>query len=157
MNQLKTIGKMNLKNSLILILFTLVCFNSYSQDKSDSTHSEYPKAIIVNGDTIIAFTPKQAIDLAVRNEKLKECGKERYNLNLQVDEMDSINKNQESKISDLYSINDEEKTKNKAKDVKLDICDEEKNNLKDEVQRQKLHKWIAIIAGTTIAIIAILL
>lgn len=148
---LKIIGKMSL-NRLILILALMLCQFSYAQ--SDSL--KYPKVIIFDGDTVTVFSMEQSLELAKRNEQLKECNTLYTISESQISKQNTIVKTQKEKISNLEQIVKDYKDISNAKDDKLDICELEKSDLKEEVERQKKHKIIAIISGGVIAILGIL-
>ena len=78
-------------------------------------------------------------------------------LELEINQKDTIINHLEGKLSEFNIIEDKYKEIIKGKDDLQDICEQEKNILNKEIKRQKRHKWIAIISGVTVGIVAIIL
>ena len=151
LNKLKTIGKNNLINqikSFCLLLFFLLPFLSYGQ--------KYPLVKFDGKDTLIVFSIAQGKQLIVQNEeRLKD--KEIIRLNVaQISQQDTIIASQDIQINNLLLINTNYVNIIKQKDDLISICETEKKILDKEVKRQKRQKIIAIIGGSVVSILLII-
>ena len=137
-----------------VILIIISFWTSFASAQSDST--KYPKVVVISGDTVTVFSMEQSKELAIRNEKLKECDTLNNICEQQIVEKDTIISAQEGKINNLESAVENYIVIGNNKDDLLGICELEKVDLVDEVKRQKRHKWIAIVSGGIIAVLGIL-
>lgn len=118
---------------------------------------QYPKTTVIEEDTVLIFSQEQANKIAQWNEERKYCKDNSILLELEINQKDTIINHLEGKLSEFNIIEDKYKEIIKGKDDLQDICKQEKNILNKEIKRQKRHKWIAIISGVTVGIVAIIL
>jgi len=152
LNKLKTIGKNNLINNIkgfCLLLFFVLPFLSYGQ--------KYPSVTFDGKDTLLMFTIAQGKQLIAQNEeRLKD--KQLILLNVaQISQQDTIISSQDTQINNLLLINTNYVNIIKQKDDLISICETEKQILEKEVKRQKRQKGIAIIGGSVVSILLIIL
>jgi hypothetical protein len=150
-NKLKTIGKNNLINSIkgfCLLLFFVLPFLSYGQ--------KYPLVKFDGKDTLIVFSIAQGKQLIAQNEeRLKD--KQLILLNVaQISQQDTIIASQDTQINNLLLINTNYVNIIKQKDDLISISETEKKILEKEVKRQKRQKGIAIIGGSVVSILLII-
>ena len=136
-------------NYLISFLFLFVPYITFSQ--------QYPKTSVIDEDTVLIFSQEQANKIAQWNEERKYCKENSILLEIEINQKDTIINSLEGKLNEFNIIEDKYKEIIKGKDDLQDICEQEKNILNKEIKRQKRHKWIAIISGVTVGIVAIIL
>ena len=118
---------------------------------------EYPKTSVIDEDTVLIFSQEQANKIAIWNEERKYCVENSDLLKLEINQKDTIIYSLEGKLYEFSIIEDKYKNIIKSKDDLKNICEQEKKILNKEIKRQKRHKFIAIIGGITVGIIAIIL
>ncbi len=149
MMKLLTIGEMNLKSKLTtLFLGFVMCVSAQKNN--------YPQSIILQGDTVIAFTREQALRITQINEENKSFKK----IILNKDSVITLN-NQSLFICDsMYNS-----TMLLNKDYKKIIDD--KNNLlksyidnekilKQDIDKQKKYKNYSLIGGGAVLLLSYL-
>ena len=136
-------------NYLISFLIFISPCVSFSQ--------EYPKTSVIDEDTVLIFSQEQANKIAIWNEERKYCVENSDLLKLEINQKDTIIYSLEGKLLEFSIIEDKYKNIIKSKDDLKNICEQEKKILNKEIKRQKRHKFIAIIGGITVGIIAIIL
>ena len=130
----------NLSKTILFIFALQFCY-------AQNIKSKYPSIIIVEKDTLVCFTTEQSKQMAVWNEQRKECIELSKNDNQKISELEKIKTTQAGVISNLenevvqYGKNISDKNK------LILICKDEKDTLTDEVRKQKVGKWVAIIGG----------
>ena len=130
------------------LIFTIPLFCSGQQ---------YPMQSVIGEDTVLIFSQEQASKIAEWNEERKYCIENSELLKLELQQKDTIINSLEGQINDFVVIEDKYKVIISKKDELQDICNDEKNILNKEIKRQKRHKWIAIISGAVVGIVAIIL
>ena len=134
----------NLSKTILFIFALQFC-------SAQNIKSKYPSIIIVEKDTLVCFTTEQSKQIAVWNEQRKECIELSKNDNQTISELEKIKTVQEGVISNLeneivqYGKNISDKNK------LILICKDEKDTLSDEVRKQKVGKWVAIIGGIVLS------
>jgi hypothetical protein len=137
----------NLISILFLVFFTQI---TYAQIKSN-----YPKVMLVEKDTLICFTTQQAKQMAIWNEKRKECIELSKNDNQKIAELNNISITKDSIISNLENEVVQYKKTITDKESLIAICEDEKTSLKREIRKQRRGKWIAIICGVGLTALVI--
>ena len=134
----------NLSKTILFIFALQFCY-------AQNIKSKYTSIIIVEKDTLVCFTTEQSKQIAVWNEQRKECIELSKNDNQTISELEKIKTVQEGVISNLeneivqYGKNISDKNK------LILICKDEKDTLTDEVRKQKVGKWVAIIGGIVLS------
>ena len=134
----------NLSKTILFIFALQFC-------SAQNIKSKYPSIIIVEKDTLVCFTTEQSKQIAVWNEQRKECIELSKNDNQKISELEKIKTTQAGVISNLenevvqYGKNISDKNK------LILICKDEKDTLTDEVRKQKVGKWVAIIGGIVLS------
>ena len=134
----------NLSKTILFIFALQFC-------SAQNIKSKYPSIIIVEKDTLVCFTTEQSKQMAVWNEQRKECIELSKNDNQKISELEKIKTTQAGVISNLenevvqYGKNISDKNK------LILICKDEKDTLTDEVRKQKVGKWVAIIGGIVLS------
>lgn len=139
----------------MLIFSPLFVFTQTDTTKADT--SKYPFVSLYEGDSVIVFAFKQGQEMAKRNEQRKECEIVSESLQLEVDKKDTITAKLQEKINNFEMISDGHQIVIENQKDLLDICEDEKEVLKDEIKKQKRGKVVAILAGIALVVVAILL
>ena len=134
----------------LIALFIIMFGFSFSQVKN-----EYPFLSVIDNDTVVIFDMKQAKDLIGINEQKKECLEINSVLNGEIVQKDTIIYSQTKKIQNLNAIIDDNKSIIKTKDNLIQICEDEKENLKKDVRKQKVGKWLSIVGIVTVGVLGI--
>jgi hypothetical protein len=132
---LKNTGKMNSnKEAYLILLLWFLSFGAVAQQK-------YPKVLNYQGDTVMVFRIEQSREMAIRNEKAKECFEIRDILTQETLLKDSV-------IQSMSVIikNDQEAKKQyqeivESKDKQIEIHRNDIARLEDDVKKQKRLKW----------------
>ena len=140
-----TIGKMNYIISLLILIMSC---SVYGQ--------EYPKTSVIAEDTVLIFSQDQAKKIAQWNEERKYCIENEELLELLIQEKDTIIKHLSKQVEDFTIVEERYKDIIKGKDDLQEICEQEKKIIHKEVKRQKRHKWVAIVSGIALGVIAII-
>jgi hypothetical protein len=111
--------------------------------------------MLIGKDTLVCFTTSQAKQMAIWNEKRKECLELSKNDNQKILELNNIVTKQDSIISNLEKEVIQYTETISDKDNLINICEDEKSSLKKEIRKQRRGKWIAIICGVGISILVI--
>jgi Lhr-like helicase len=117
---------------------------------------EYPKTSVIGKDTVLIFSQEQAKKIAQWNEERKYCIENEELLELLIKEKDTIIKHLSKQVEDFTIVEERYKDIIKGKDDLQEICEQEKKIIHKEVKRQKRHKWIAIVSGIALGVIAII-
>lgn len=140
---------MNLNKYLIVFLVGLSPFIAYGQT--------YPLLSTYEGDTVLIFSIEQGRYLTKSNEERKyfenlvrECEQE-------ISVHKEVTSNQDSVITNLQLVIDDYIIIVRTKEELIDICEIEKELLNDEVKKQKRHKWVAIISGSILTVLSLLI
>lgn len=141
---------MNLKINLI-VLFSVFFQVAFSQLKN-----EYPIVSVIENDSVVIFSLKQSKKLIEINEQKKECFELKAILNNEIIQKDTIIYAQRKKIENLNSIVDEKQSIIKTKDELIQICEEEKGNLRKEIRKQKIGKWLSISGVIIVSVLGII-
>jgi hypothetical protein len=141
---------MNLKINLI-VLFSVLFQFAFSQLKN-----EYPIVSVIENDSVVIFSLKQSKKLIEINEQKKECFELKYILNNEIIQKDTIIYAQRKKIENLNSIVDEKQSIIKTKDELIQICEDEKGNLRKEIRKQKIGKWLSISGIIIVSVLGII-
>lgn len=150
---------MNWKNTLkrnwksFSLSFIVLCVSYSAMPQNNG--GEYPKAIILGGDTVMSFTIEQTKELAKRNEYLKKISLDLRDCDSIVVLKNELISNRESKIMDLENVLSNKDSIISNHDKIHALNDEKIADLKHEIKRHKRHKIIAasIIGALTVGII----
>ena len=135
-------------NSVIKYLFIILCFHCSGQN--------YPKTILLKKDTVVVFSIGQGKRLSLINEERKKCGEELLIVEKQLILKDTIIEGYKDKISSYSEIeNTLGKIINEKNDL-LGICEDEKDDLKKDIRKQKIQKWIAICSGVVLTFLGLI-
>jgi hypothetical protein len=115
---------------------------------STAQKDPYPKVVIYQTDTVLAFTLKQARQLSVFNEERKECLDVRKDLETQIREFERIDKEQKGQLVNLEKVKKDYDDVVKATNENKSLCESEKQILKTQRNDQIKYKWFSIGAGT---------
>jgi len=135
-------------NYIISLLILIMSCSIYGQ--------EYPKTSVIGKDTVLIFSQDQAKKIAQCNEERKYCIENEELLELLIKEKDTIIKHLSKQVEDFTIVEERYKDIIKGKDDLQEICEQEKKIIHKEVKRQKRHKWIAIVSGIALGVIAII-
>ena len=141
---------MNLKINLI-VLFSILFQFAFSQLKN-----EYPIVSVIENDSVVIFSLKQSKKLIEINEQKKECFELKSILDNEIIQKDTIIYAQRKKIENLNSIVEEKQSIIKTKDELIQICEEEKGNLRKEIRKQKIGKWLSISGIIVVSVLGII-
>jgi hypothetical protein len=108
----------------------------------------YPKVIVHNTDTVIAFTLPQARKLSVFNEERKECLDIQKDLKAQINELERISKEQKGQLVNMDKIQGDYNDIVKAVNENRQICDAEKKIIETQRNDQRKYKWFSIGVGS---------
>ena len=125
-----------------LILFLVVGLFSLAQKEP------YPKVVIYESDTVLAFTLKQARQLSVFNEERKECLDVKNDLEGQIKEFQRIDKEQKGQLANMDKVKKDYDEVVKATNDNKALCESEKNILKTQRNDQIKYKWFSIGVGS---------
>jgi len=137
----------NLIRILFVVFFTQI---TYAQIKNT-----YPSIMLIGKDTLVCFTTIQAKQMAIWNEKRKECLELSKNDNQKILELNKIVTKQDSIISNLETQVIQYNETIFDKSNLINICEDEKSSLKREIGKQRRGKCIAIICGVGISLLFI--
>lgn len=137
----------NLISILFVVFFTQI---NYAQIKNT-----YPSTMLIGKDTLVCFTTSQAKQMAIWNEKRKECIELSKNDNQKISELNNITIKQDSIISNLENQVVQYRATISDKDNLISVCEDEKVNLKKEIRKQRRGKWIAILCGVGLSVLVI--
>lgn len=125
-----------------LIVFLILGFFSIAQKEP------YPKVVIYETDTVLAFTLKQARQLSVFNEERKECLDIKSDLEGQLKEFQRVNSEQKGQLANLEKIKKDYDDVVKATNENKSLCETEKQILKSQRNDQIKYKWFSIGVGS---------
>lgn len=108
----------------------------------------YPKVIIYQTDTVLAFTLKQARQLSVFNEERKECLDVKKDLESQIKEFQRIDKEQKGQLANMDKVKKDYDEVVKATNENKTLCESEKSILKSQRNDQIKYKWFSIGVGS---------
>lgn len=108
----------------------------------------YPKVIIYQTDTVLAFTLKQARQLSVFNEERKECIDVKKDLESQIKEFQRIDKEQKGQLANMDKVKKDYDEVVKATNENKTLCESEKSILKSQRNDQIKYKWFSIGVGS---------
>lgn len=124
------------------ILFIFMTFAAFGQVEP------YPKVIVHNSDTVLAFTLAQARKLSVFNEERKECLDLKTDLESQIKELERIKNENEKQLINLNKVQkDYNDVVNAIKENKS-LCESEKKIIENQRDDQIKYKWFSIGVGT---------
>jgi hypothetical protein len=101
------------------------------------------------------FKIEQGRKLAQQNEERKKLIKLNDIQNKELIQKDSVIVYQQNLIDNYVLIEKAQKVIINEKSKQIDMCDDEKVLIQDELKKQKRYKWTAIISGVTVNIITI--
>jgi len=142
---------MKLNKHIILICVVFIASIAFSQHNV----IEYPSIELKGSDTVITFKIEQGRKLALFNEERKKLIKLNDIQNKELIQKDSVIAYQRNVISTYKSIEQSQQVIIDEKSKQINICDDEKVLIKDELKKQKRYKWTAIISGITVNIFTI--
>lgn len=125
-----------------LIIFLALTVGLFGQTDS------YPKVIVHNADTVLAFTLTQARKLSVFNEERKECLDIQKDLKSQINELERISKEQKGQLANMDKIQADYNDIVKAVNENRHICDAEKKIIETQRNDQRKYKWFSIGVGS---------
>jgi hypothetical protein len=111
--------------------------------------------MLIGTDTLICFTTSQAKQLAIWNEKRKECIELSENDNQKISELNKIVLKQDSIILNYEKKVVLFKETISDKDTLISIVEDEKLSLTKEIKKQKRGKWIAVVFGVGLSLLFI--
>lgn len=115
---------------------------------STAQKEPYPKVIIVESDTVLAFTLNQARQLSVFNEERKECLDIKSDLEGQVAQFEKVNAEQKQQLANLEKVKIDYDIIVKATNENKALCETEKNILRTQRNDQVKYKWFSIGVGS---------
>jgi chaperonin cofactor prefoldin len=122
-------------------IFIFLTFNLIGQT------DPYPKVIVHNSDTVLAFTLAQARKLSVFNEERKECLDLKSDLESQIKELEKVKQEQDKQLLNMDKVQkDYNDILVAVKDNKA-LCDSEKKILETKRDDQIKYKRFSIGAG----------
>ena len=116
---------------------------------------EYPSVELKGTDTVIVFKIEQGRKLAQFNEERKKLITLHDIQNKELIQKDSIISYQTNVIEKYVMIERKQQVIIDEKSKQIELCDDEKLLIKDELKKQKRYKWTAIISGVTVNIFTI--
>lgn len=125
-----------------IFIFLFMTFNLIGQT------DPYPKVIVHETDTVLAFSLAQARKLSVFNEERKECLDLQTDLESQIKELERIKTENEKQLTNMDKVKKDYDDILVAIKENKSLCETEKNILKTQRDDQIQHKWFAIGAGT---------
>lgn len=149
------IGKTSLKmiktQSILFLVAILMSFTGFSQ--------KYPRTIMLENDTCVAFTLNQSRKLIKWNEEKHEFHKLYDMCAKQIVFLDSVVTYKDTQILGMNKITENYKDIIKEKEQLMLLNESEKSSLKKEIKIQKRQKWLSIgigaLVSTVITIIAV--
>lgn len=122
-------------------IFIFLTFNLIAQT------DPYPKVIVHNSDTVLAFTLAQARKLSVFNEERKECLDLKSDLESQIKELEKVKQEQDKQLLNMDKVQkDYNDILVAVKDNKA-LCDSEKKILETQRDDQIKYKRFSIGVG----------
>lgn len=122
-------------------IFIFLTFNLIGQT------DPYPKVIVHNSDTVLAFTLAQARKLSVFNEERKECLDLKSDLESQIKELEKVKQEQDKQLLNMDKVQkDYNDILVAVKDNKA-LCDSEKKILETQRDDQIKYKRFSIGVG----------
>jgi len=139
-------------NKYIALFFAIFFVSvAFSQQKE----IEYPLIELKGSDTVIIFKIEQGRKLAQHNEERKKLIKIVDIQDKQLIQKDSVIVYQQNMIDTYKSIEQAQQIIIEEKSKQIDMCDDEKLLIRDELKKQKRYKWTAIISGITVNIFTV--
>jgi hypothetical protein len=126
--------------SIIIVL--ILAFVSKAQK------DPYPKVIIYQTDTVLAFTLKQGRQLSVFNEERKECLDIKKDLDSQIKEFQRIDKEQKLQLANMDKVKKDYDEVVKATNENKNLCETEKQIIRTQRNDQIKYKWFSIGVGS---------
>lgn len=136
-----------------VIAFYAVFFASLAFSQRNAI--EYPFIELKGADTLIVFKIQQGRKLAQQIEERKKLIKLNDIQNKELIQKDSVIVYQQNVIDNYFLIEKAHKVIITEKSKQIEMCDDEKVLIEDELKKQKRYKWTAIISGVTINIFTI--
>ena len=125
-----------------VFIFLFMTFNLFGQT------DPYPKVIVHNADTVLAFTLAQARKLSVFNEERKECLDLKTDLESQVKELEKVKSENDKQLANMDKVQKDYNDILVAMKENKSLCDTEKNIIETQRDEQIKYKWFSIGAGT---------
>ena len=122
-------------------IFIFLTFNLFGQTDS------YPKVIVHNSDTVLAFTLVQARKLSVFNEERKECLDLKADLESQIKELERVKQQQDKQLLNMDKVQKDYNDILIAEKDNKALCDSEKKILETQRDDQIKYKRFSIGAG----------
>jgi len=135
------------------IAFCAVFLASLAFSQRNAT--EYPFIELKGADTVIVFKIKQGRKLAQQNEERKKLIKLNDIQNKQLIQKDSIIAYHQNVIDNYLLIEKAQQVIINEKSKQIEMCDNEKVLIQEELKKQKRYKWTAIISGISINVFTI--
>lgn len=124
------------------IIFIFLTFNLIGQIEP------YPKVIVHNSDTVLAFTLLQARRLSVFNEERKECLDIKTDLEAQIKELERVKKENEKQLLNMDKVQKDYNDILSAVKENKSLCESEKKIIENQRDDQIKYKWFSIGVGT---------
>jgi len=125
-----------------LILFLIIGFSLKAQK------DVYPKVIIYQTDTVLAFTLKQSRQLSVFNEERKECLDIKKDLENQIKQFQRIDKEQKIQLANMDKVKKDYDEIVRAINDNKNLCETEKQIIRTQRNDQIKYKWFSIGVGS---------
>jgi hypothetical protein len=107
----------------------------------------YPKVIVHNSDTVLAFTLAQARKLSVFNEERKECLDLKSDLESQIKELEKVKQEQDKQLLNMDKVQKDYNDILVAVKDNKSLCDSEKKILETQRDDQIKYKRFSIGVG----------
>lgn len=149
-HNLKTTSMKNLNKYTIALYAVFFASLAFSQRNA----TEYPSIELKGTDTVIVFKIEQGRKLAQQNEERKKLFKLNDIQNKELIQKDSVIAYQQNVIDKYILVEKSQRVIINEKAKQIEMCDDEKMLIQDELKKQKRYKWTAIISGiTSVAIV----
>jgi hypothetical protein len=122
-------------------IFIFLTFNLFGQTEP------YPKVIVHNSDTLLAFTLVQARKLSVFNEERKECLDLKADLESQIKELERVKQQQDKQLLNMDKVQKDYNDILIAEKDNKALCDSEKKILETQRDDQIKYKRFSIGVG----------
>lgn len=139
---------------LVMWLASLPIFSQtivFSRDGKTFALPLPPTSLLLKTDTLVGFTLPQAKFLLKQTFQLKECDTLRKICLAESQLKDSILIHQTLNLKDCKQINENQKNIIWMQDNQIENLKAEAVALNKAVRRQKVYKWVAILAGGAIS------
>jgi len=139
---------MSSKIKLLVISFFLVC-------SANAQKIEYPIVSVLDGDSVIIFTTEQGRKLVKINELKNECLENESVLKQENGKQKTIITSQKTQLDNLNTVVADKDTIIENTNNLKKICEDENAQLKKDVRKQKIAKWLSVGGIVVVGILGI--